>query len=473
MQNETASPIKESVANSGSDVSVLVKNDFLKFLYAAMLHEFPVSTVREFWDRHGSQNELSDLYSRLWQENAYSSVSFFLNVLESVEPFFIEKGINPHDFINTALLKINKGLLMSAKSMLLWSSPFLEYYYTTKDLRNTILDMVGNYTSMLFTGLYQGLIQHTKVENRNRAILIMMITGKSQPVPCNDRKYLEPLPPFDSELWTASFVRTMPVCMQLQPFEDPFFLADSRKVQYILPGIRKDGICYYDGNRLIGMETSFHDFCLKNMLISEITDFNVPDTSVVEITDNYYCSTRKRVILHKGCVYGAPVCLYGFNYYATVNKPDNFLSAIIKAAVEENNPVWNNILKKHYKLLREMETVIHCIYHVQDENVTINGKHFVSSVPARILSYILKNYAESNQTEYEYREIIKNVDLLGDPEKPNLNVRIKRLSDMLESSVPFIKIIKVDRGKFLLDVKSRLKYTEIKREPKKKLSRKK
>ncbi|NLG19345.1 MAG: hypothetical protein GX556_18640 [Fibrobacter sp.] len=65
--------------------SIAIKNDYLKFIYAAMLLEFSHTEVRQFWDKHsfpyaGDPPDLSLLYKWLWQEDAYSDFEFLVRV---------------------------------------------------------------------------------------------------------------------------------------------------------------------------------------------------------------------------------------------------------------------------------------------------------------------------------------------------------------------------------------------------------
>lgn len=441
--------------------SVKVKNDFLKFLYAAMLQELPSPVVREFWEKQirpaGDPTKPADFYRGIWQEDAYSNIDFFIQVIESIEPFLINQDIDTREFINNALLKLNRGLVMSAKSMLQWSSSFLEHFFTTADIRYMILRQAEHYTSILFPGLLQCLIQHTALENKNRDILILSIP-KSSDSPKGDS--IEPLPPFDCEIWTANILRAMPVSMYLQPFEELFILADSRPVNNVIPHIRKDGTNYFIENKKIGKEVDFHNFCKRNSLLKEIQKHNVDNSSVVEITEDYYCPVRKRIVLHKGCVYGASVCLFGFDYLASLKKPDTFMVEIIRAAIEETNSVWRNISKCHEKLMESLEPQINCVYHVRNESMSINGKHLIKSVPAKILRYVIMRRLENNQTEFEYRELRNWPDIITDFKRSNMAVRLTRLSKVLESKSANLKITKTDRGKFRFDLNGRLHYSE-------------
>ena len=465
MDLSTVIPFSDIPQPSFKTDSIAIKNDYVKFLYASMLLEFSESEVRQFWDKHsypyaGDPPDLSVLYGWLWQEDAFSSLDYMIRVADSLETFLLSRGLSTPVFIRNATSKLNKGLLIPAKTMFKWSSPFLELFFSTDDLRYLILQLVPYYTSILIPGIHHGLIQHTSDEKTGKAVATIMLSQALEYLQNRSEGDITPLPPFDCELWAAVFIQTMPLCMRLKPYEKLFILADLRPVHSIVPNADYlNGSHFIDGKKY-GIEKKFNEICQEKKLADDLTGMNIPNLTVTEIIDDYFCPERKRIVLHKGCVYGAPVCLYRFEYLKATKKPKEFLSEIIDESVEKTNSSWLRVKARHDLLLKNIEPEIHCTYHIRDESISVNGKHLMKSVPAKILRYIITQYLNAGKTEFEYREFINNSEIILNTLSPNMAVRINRLSQVLETNFPFVKIIRTERGKFTVTVSCMLSYSE-------------
>ena len=460
MTSLLAPPFPDSPLHSIKPDCIAIKNDYLKFLYASMLLEFSPSEVRQFWDKHtfpyaGDPPSVADLYHWIWQEDAFSNVDYFLDVLDSLEPFLVSRGVELTSFIRNTLHKINRGLIVSPKSMFKWSSPFIELFFSSHDLHNLILSLTEYYTSILAPGVLHRPVKHKVNENSNQIITTLLISRLR-----TKAAVFDPLPPFECEIWAALLVQMIPSSMHLQPFELLSVLADLRPVNGIVPETEFQDGSYYIGRKKYGVETTFHDFCSKNGLIDSLQEFSIPDAPVTEIIEDLFCSRRNRIVLHKGCVYGAPVGLYNLTYTIQRSKPKGFFSTLIDDAVNEASGLWIHIQARHKELLESIKSDYHCIYHAEDESLSVNGRHLVKSIPAKILRHILVRYTRRNQTDFEYREIIKDPDIILDTFNPNLAVRIRRLAKVLEAHFPCIQILRADRGKFSIKVTCTISYSE-------------
>ena len=444
--------------------SIAIKNDYLKFIYAAMLLEFSHSEVRQFWDKHsfpyaGDPPDLSILYKWLWQEDAYSDLEFFVRVTESVEPFLLSKGKYAPDFIRNALHKLNGGLVIPSKSMIKWTNPVMELFFQTDDLRHLILQLIPHYTSILAPGLHHRLAEYT-VDEKNGSADATIVLIASIGDPLNSTGSRKILPPFDCELWVTMIVQTIPQSMHLKPFENFSIIADTRPVHSIVPdAVYRNGKYFIEGTE-IGSEISFNTFCKNRSISSILEDGRIPDITVAEITNDHFCPARKRIVLHKGCAYGSPACLYNFKFNTKVKKPKGFFTSIIEESTSNTNRFWLKVQDKHNELLGNIEPTANFVYHVRDESVSVNGKHLVKSVPAKMLRYILKQYSKNQQCEFEYREFINNPDIVLNTLAPNMAVRLSRLAKALDEGFPSLKIIRTERGKFSIKALCRLSYVE-------------
>lgn len=443
--------------------SIFVKNEFVKFLYAAMHLYLPVDKVREFWDKHyftdhpKLQNPV-DFYKWIWTDEEYCRADFFVQVIESIEPYLNSKGFETPVFIRNALYTLNRGLLFSPKSMFKWTSPFLEDFYSNEDLRYLLLTLVEYYSSILLPGMLHKTLKFFDHKS-DKTIEAVILGTRFQQLP--DNNIFNPLPPYDCELWTATIIQCMPAGIYLPPFEKLCMISDIRTAQNIVPYAQYHNDFLLINQQRYGKRCSFHDFCKRKNLFEELQQYNLPDFTVTEIFNDYYCLKRKRVVLHKECIYEAPVYLYSYIFKRSSNKPKDFFSFIIDGTIKEKTDSWISVENRHNELLDTLSPQkILCKYHCSDDSISVNGKHLVKFIPAKILRYIISGYVKNNQIEFEYREFIKNPEIPLDTLSPNIAVRIQRLSSVLKKYFPQFIIEKTARGKISIHVNCKLEYIE-------------
>jgi hypothetical protein len=117
--------------------------------------------------------------------------------------------------------------------------------------------------------------------------------------------------------------------------------------------------------------------------------------------------------------------------------------------------------RRHAELLRQFSQKLSFIFHRQDATMSCNGEHLLRGVPAKILQKVLMAHTLAGRTVFEHREFRRDPDLGLDPLNPNLESRIRILSERLESRVEGnLRIVKDERGRFGLEAKSLVEFTE-------------
>lgn len=443
--------------------SVLVRNDILKLLYAGMLLEMSTSLVRRFWQQHplpreeGAGSE-SELYEFLWKEDHTTDVRYVMSVLNTVEPFLLAYDIDTLDFIRRTFQRINRGLLISPRFLLQWGKPYLQHFFEVRDIRPLILELLDFFTQKLAPGIVHSVIDEDTAGEWNHSTIMLMHAGRDDHA--REKTFAQRFPPHDSELWIGMVVQLMPHCMSVEPFEELSILGDSRTIEEILEDRkveRTENMLVIDDNHC-GAVCGFHEFCSNRGL--DIARYGVPDDPVVVAGKDYFCPDRERVVLHKGCAYGAPVCLYGLRYRRDAEKPPDFLSGIIDDATGDMPITWARAQERHEALLEELERKCVVVYHSRDDSISVNGRHLTRSVPARILRRIVAEYSRSGKTVFEYREFTKDENIVFDPLSPNLGVRLKRLMSTLEQNCPELSLTRPERGKLLLAPRDTVEYRE-------------
>ncbi|MBD3343822.1 MAG: hypothetical protein GF401_02015 [Chitinivibrionales bacterium] len=448
-----------------SSKPVYIRNDVLKILYAGMLLEMKTSDIREFWRRFplpGTRlpEQEAEMYSHLWNEDSTTPLEYAIEVLGALEEFLLSKDIDILDFIRRSFQRINRGMLISAKSVLSWGKPFLGHLFTARDVRPLLLQMIEFFTDKLAPGMVQKVVKHETVDNWNIAMMMLMHSYPAESFKLHKKKYAKPLPPHDSELWVGMIIQLLPHCMNIAPYEELFLVCDSQQIDQVVwdHTVEKSDHMVLIDDEYFGTVTTLYDF-LKTRDIA-IDQYKVPDTEVIVASKDYFCPRRERVILHKGCAYHAPICVYGFRYTRDSKKPPDFLAGIIDDATSSDDKLWSEAHKKHRALIDEISHKFSVVYHIKDESISVNGKHFIRSVPAKILRKIVRTYKESGRTEFEYREFIRDSNIVYDPVSPNLGVRLQRLIQSLEESYPEFKVTKPQRGKIAFEASVNIEYGE-------------
>jgi len=464
MENSVTSTVRDPMT-SLKYAPISVRNDILKLLYAGMLLEMPQSLVREFWQRHPlpQSSEVKDehlLYSMLWQDKRKVPLEYLVSVLNDVEPFFVLNKFNIIDFIRKTFHRINKGMLMSAKSILWLGKPFLSYFYLEKDLRPLILSIVDYFTEQLASGIVQKLIRHTSDGTWSTATILVMHSQPLEHFKLQKKIFVKEFLHYDCELWTGMLLQATPRCLNMPCFEELHMVCDCRDIREIIPAamVSIDQDTVYINNEVSGTITSFESFCEHREFSLE--KYRIPSPPVIHITRDYFCPDRQRTVLHAGCAYGAPVYMYSFRYRKGLEKPEDFMATIIDDATTDSNEAWAHVHELHEALLESVSFKAAITYYAAEESISVNGKHLTKSTPAKILRKMISAYHTNGQTEFEHKEFIRDNTIIYDPVNPNLNIRIQRLSKLLQEQCSGISISRSEKGIIKLNVYCKISYDE-------------
>lgn len=427
-----------------------VRYDLLRILYAGMLLNFSTDEIRRFWRKNPLPGMCSfDEYAtfdELWQGHKWYPQQFVFSVLDSLEPELLPDG-GIFDFISNSFHRINKGLLIPPRDWLAWSKPVFGVFFKELDIRELVLKVLQNYTSMIKPGLQYNVVNHVSKDNKNRTTMIVAPSS-----PCF------PLPKYDCELWGATLIRGVPGALNLEPFESQFMLADHREISSILKtGCTVNGDFFYYNDEPIAKKTSFNKFCQQNEL--DLSSYAINDCTVWVVSEDIVCPRRKRVILHKNCAYGAPVYLFGYEYTHHTRAPSDFMSSLIDDIAYSNDDIWVEIKKLHHKLMEPLIAKAVFVYDRKHETIQLNGDYILRSVPAKILRKMLSIYKESGRTEFQHAEFVKDETIIDNPFSPNFVVRLQRLTQTLQNSKE-ISILKIDKGRFAIQPKCKIEFYE-------------
>lgn len=433
-----------------------IRNDALRLLYATMLQELPRESVKKFWLEHplsdgGVALKDAELLKHIWQENKFSDISYTLAVLNDVEPFLIAGGVDTQAFVDTFVNGLNKGAIVSVSSLLHFLAPFLKFLFHTDDVRYFCLKNVIPFVlQKMMPSLLCAVVKHEKKSNQNISVFML----------CMDRTFQKKLPYYDSDLYMSRPLQYAPTRLGLPAFESVTMMSDPRPLEAVVVG--RSFVCrgenVYVRGKLCGSATTFFSFCAKNGI--SFNGHRIPNRPVIEITSDYICPLRKRTVLHKGSVYGAPVHLYRLRYRSNVKPTEQFISPLIHESLSEKNEAWQQVHDRHARLLGDLERKIVFVYNLSDEAVSINGRCLVKSAPARILKQILHEHVVNGKTEFANSDFTTDSRGRSPGFTDNFSLRLQRLSAALSEKLPEIRVVRAGRGRFKLHAPCRVELKE-------------
>jgi hypothetical protein len=457
--------LKNRPAKSHSSLA-RVHCDVLKYIYAGMLVQLPAEKIRKFWHKFPPPLlppgfEEADLFRFLWSGTQWLPLRYVIEVYNGLEPFLEDCDVRDVDFVSTMLQQVSRGSIVPASTLLSWMKPFIKLFFVNSDIRLLLLRIFNHFASKIVPEITFRIASHESEAKWNSTTLLGMHSSVIKRRYSLKKIFSDRLPPIDCELWVSMFLQMLPSCFNLPAFEERFIKGDSRHIQDIL---RERAIVQTKGKIVIngilyGISMGFHAFCRKNSI--DLSTFAIPDCQVVVVIKDYFCPRKKRIILHKGCAYGAPVVLFGFNYKKNIPVPPGFLSPFLDEAVSFPASSWKKAEQCHEQLLETVSFKASFVYHTADGSISLNGEHFVKNVPAKILRKMLLSHSVTGQTIFSHREFAMDKSITNNPKAPNIIIRIRRLSQAIEERFPKIKIARVSRGKIALLPSCKIEFSEI------------
>lgn len=461
LNNNCEIPIPSHTQNQNSN-KFQIRYDILKILYAGMLLNFNPDQIRQFWKQHPlpvlDYSDEAKTFIELLQGHSWYSAEFVFSVFNDLELFLNKNDLNVLEFIENSFYKVNHGLLVSPKSWLAMSKPVFKSFFTESDIRVLLLSLLNHYLSFIAPAFSCKVVSHISEYDWNTSIL--SIKNNFSNSNCSLKAGPDdPNSYFDAELWFTLLIKKTPECFGLPRYEHHFMAADCREINSIVRNVTvKDDFLYI--NDQIGAErTSFKNFCAcQGIDLAASENIDIP---VWVMRTDYLCPIRKRIVLHQGCAYGAPVYLFGFHYLKLYQSPDNFLDSIIDDIVSFNDYNWSKIKALHNKLIIQLTGSNNFTYDRKNESMQLNGIEFIKNVPAKILRKILYIYSETGRTEFYHCEFTKDESIIDNPYQPNFSIRLKRLINAFENSNTSIELQKLNKGKFLFRPECRINFNEI------------
>lgn len=431
----------------------------LKYIYCGTIKELSLEESFPFWiyvfNTHFKERfSVKQFFDALWDGTLEPPFYTVFSILNQLEFYLIEHRIDPVLFVQNTLPSLSKGLIVSSERVLLLSNSYLADFFDSKDLHGTILKVFSNLalSSEIQRETCHRLLHHKIEGNHGIAIMMYHLFGQ---LPDSKR-----FPAYDFELWTGSQIQSVVGFFNIPPFDELNMLADYRLISEIVPDCEidiKDGQMFLDGQYYAREIPLYENFVNYQC---ELIKAGIADCTVLLAEKDYFCPLRKRIVINEGCVYGAPLFLYQLIYNHQFERPPNFLSLVISALQEQRSERWQVLKEKHDLLILKALRKLDVVYDCQNESISINGIHFISGVPAKILKKILSIHCRTKRVEFQYREFTKDPFIVYDPLNPNFVVRLNRLAKALENECPEVQIQRIAPGRLKLEILCPIRYSE-------------
>lgn len=418
-----------------------IPNIFLKLAYSELLLSYRTEDLVPLVQNESVTRKLIE---NAWQEDEMVSVEDNALIIEGFSNWLLTKGENLDAFGNRMFEKLKHLTSIPKRALMRSYLPYIRDFYDMQDQRLGVLRLIEKRN--LFHENFH--FKEGSVEgNERHDFLINRSNGSYHP----------------SAVYSAWLLRSFqhsPCLLDLPAFENIKVYSCQYSAEESLLGRlvgNQEGDTFYVSGIAVGKAVKFGE-CLEKLPVdlglSKFADKLCirADTDVVDT----FTGTR---LLYKDRYYGAPASIAEFIYAKDVKTKDPF-AGLISSLVQEEYSVWPPVQKAHDELLHKVNHVAEIVYYETDDSISVNGKHLMRNVPARILRNVLREYTKTGREEFENREFKRDPEICIDPVNPNFESRLNRVVDHLEKVSDVMSLNRHRRGGFRFEPHCHIEFHE-------------
>jgi hypothetical protein len=278
-----------------------VRNDLLKAIYATMLVEVPWPQVAVFWRRHpfpykSRPAEAPDFFRFLWDGDNGLPSAYFWSVVQNLQTYLESLGLDADRFFEL----VNHGPMGGPPLNSKWLAEVVvpaKKNPLTADPREWLLAETAPFLHRLFPGSRSDLIRTGRDGDFRFALLLF------HPLPS------EALHLLDFRLFPGRMLAALPRAFGGSAFDKMEMLADTRGPG-LVAGSREwnwKGDALRFRRRCVGRLCRFS--AVLESLCGNAAPPQIPDRQVVIMDKDFHEPEGGRILLRRGCAYGAPVHL--------------------------------------------------------------------------------------------------------------------------------------------------------------------
>ena len=434
-----------------------VRNHWVKALHSALLLRLGVAATQAFWERHpqrcaGRVLSSAELARHVCEEKASSPLAWTMRVVSDLEPFLLEHGSDFSAFAGAVRQFANQGTFVHPRHLLAWLGPILVPMFRFGNPYRLLLHGARLVSGAMSPGVVFELPswrapEAVPIELRKRTGSIWVT------YPGLAEREIEP---WDFALQTGGEIIIAPKIFGLPPFAGLTAVCDARPAE----SVPWDARCSYRNDRFL-IDGAVHGQRVRFSRFLAQAGYDLPggalaDPMVVAIDRDYSCARRQRVVLARGCAYGAPGYLCRLHWDVVRPTLRNFLS-LAHAEIEGHDSVRAEQLTELRRSYLEAVSGVLCVqYFAADGSVQVGGKHVCRGTAARILLECVRIARDEGRTEFTFRELKRLPELVSHPKNTGLELRLARLRTALDAAECGLRIEPAGRGRFRLTSDARL-----------------
>ena len=387
----------------------MVSNLFLQLIHIELLLSYSVKEILTLVKRDSRFNVklLNDLYfgDSVIDEETHRFIA------NNVVSWLYERGENPDDFIERIVKRCSDFEAIPSRCVLRTYLPFISSFYSCKDVRELCLEIIPK----RYPFLKQAGVLRNEVVAENREMLFTYRFDTPSALVSNPMR------------WIVGMFRVGPLLLGTPTYEHMDFIASQTSfieaIENRLPAEIKDGDVYVNGE-IVGKSTHFSE-CVEKCGIKWENAAEL-EIGCVLATKDVVDPRTKTVLIKEGCYYGAPANILDVKFKANISNVEPFIK-LMNSVVKQEFEAWQPIQKAQEQLLDAMNDSVTVVYYKSDESISVNSKHLMRNVPARILRNLLREYTATGREEYENREFKRDSAICMDPLRPNFESRLNRV----------------------------------------------
>ncbi len=387
----------------------MVSNLFLQLIHIELLLSYSVKEILTLVKRDSRFNVklLNDLYfgDSVIDEETHRFIA------NNVVSWLYERGENPDDFIERIVKRCSDFEAIPSRCVLRTYLPFISSFYSCKDVRELCLEIIPK----RYPFLKQAGVLRNEVVAENREMLFTYRFDTPSALVSNPMR------------WIVGMFRVGPLLLGTPTYEHMDFIASQTSfieaIENRLPAEIKDGDVYVNGE-IVGKSTHFSE-CVEKCGIKWDNAAEL-EIGCVLATKDVVDPRTKTVLIKEGCYYGAPANILDVKFKANISNVEPFIK-LMNSVVKQEFEAWQPIQKAQEQLLDAMNDSVTVVYYKSDDSISVNSKHLMRNVPARILRNLLREYTATGREEYENREFKRDSAICMDPLRPNFESRLNRV----------------------------------------------
>lgn len=387
----------------------MVSNLFLQLTHIELLLTYSVKDILTLVKRDSRFDVklLNDLYFG----DSVIDESTHRFILDNVVAWLYERGESPDEFIGRIIKRCADFEAIPSRSVLRTYLPYISSFYSCEDVRARCLEIIPK----RYPFLAQSAILRNEVVGDERTMHFAFRFETPGVLVSNPMR------------WIVGMFQVGPLLLGTPAYEHMQYLATQTSFLEALenratPEMRNGE--FYINNELVAKTTTFAE-CIETNKLEWDNEVEKGVECVLALKD-YYDPRTKTILIRKGCFYGVSSNILEVKFKANVNTVEPFIK-LMNSVVKQEFEAWQPIQKAQERLLDAMNDSVTIVYYKSDDSISVNSKHLMRNVPARILRNLLREYTATGREEYENREFKRDPAICMDPLRPNFESRLNRV----------------------------------------------